>query len=42
LPPGNNAGIGSGIGIGAVLECMNMEHIKEMFDINFFGAVRLT
>jgi len=38
LPPGNNAGIG---GV-AVLECMNMEHIKEMFDINFCGAVRLT
>ena len=33
----NNAGVGC----VAILECMTMEHIKEMFDVNFFGAVRL-
>jgi len=33
----NNAGIGC----VTVLECMTMEQIKQMFDVNFFGAVRL-
>lgn len=25
----------------AVLECMTMEQVKQIFDVNFFGAVRL-
>lgn len=33
----NNAGIGC----VTVLECMTMEQIKQMFDVNFFGAIRL-
>lgn len=33
----NNAGVGC----VAPLECMTMEHIKQMFDVNFFGSVRL-
>ncbi|KAJ7370079.1 hypothetical protein OS493_034288 [Desmophyllum pertusum] len=33
----NNAGVGC----VTVLECMTMQQIKEMFDVNFFGAVRL-
>ena len=33
----NNAGVGS---VG-VLECMPMDQVKQLFEVNFFGALRL-
>ena len=33
----NNAGVG----LVTILECMTMDQIHEMFDVNFYGAVRL-
>ena len=33
----NNAGLGC----FAILECMTMEQVKQVFEVNFFGVVRL-